>query len=389
MTKLALAALLIGLAACGGGKNDIVPIDVPPTGPRCDPRTHAGCEPGEKCATRFLQTSPSEIAEIACVPDGTVEIDGACTYGEAGVLGYSSCKAGGECVSGVCKQVCDHQGGSPMCDASHACSTYVNIFESDGKPVAGVCDVRCDPLTQVLAVGTKTAACGSTDPAVADTGCFTFDAVDYTCARIPAAARGLTDRMRAYGPSTGGAYVNGCAAGYIPWLYEQEGSMIVICSGLCAPAPTDNTAQNMPNAKGDAAALVKLPTKAAPEAGDGVCTADKKGSAEPEDCHYMWFWNRDSMGNLLPGPYNDTTGICFAYGKYNVTRAGAVHGWPPCEMLPPAGATADPVYGNANEWPCVPSTQAKLASPKLRSVASDFRLGVRPGPATRHILRQE
>src|SRR6187200_2132414 len=106
MTKLALAALLIGLAACGGGKNDIVPIDVPPPGPRCDPRTHAGCEPGEKCATRFLQTSPSEIAEIACVPDGTVEIDGACTYGEAGVLGYSSCKAGGECVSGVCKQVC-------------------------------------------------------------------------------------------------------------------------------------------------------------------------------------------------------------------------------------------------------------------------------------------
>jgi hypothetical protein len=387
MTRLALAALLLGIVACGGDGNVII-IDAPPPIMLCDPRAQTGCEAGEKCATRRLQTEPSELTEIACVPDGTVDIDGACMYGPDGANGYSNCKAGGECVNNICKQICDHQGGAPKCDANHACSIYENLFESNNMPVAGVCDPQCDPLTQELAIGVKTAACGSTDPAMADSGCFTFDGIDFTCARIPTVARNLTDRMRGYGPASGGVYINGCAAGYLPVLIEQTGSMVGICSGICAPAKTDSTQPG--NALGDVNAVVKLHNKAMPEAGDGLCTADKKGSTEPENCHYMWFYNV-SNNMILPSPYNDTTGICFAYGKYNVTINGAQVGFPDCAKLPPAGAPADPVYGHANDWPCVPSTElAPLTSDKrVNPAARDFHVGARPGPGVRHILRQE
>jgi hypothetical protein len=391
MTKLALAALLIGLAACGGGRNDVLGTDGGPDGPpHCDPRAQTGCEPGQKCATRFLQTTPTELSEIACVPDGTVEIDGECDYMPPGETGYSDCKAGGECVNGVCKQICDHQGSNPKCDQNHACSRYENIFESNNMAVAGVCDPKCDPLTQELQVGMTTAACGSTDPAMADSGCFTFDQIDFTCARIPTAARNLTDRMRGFGPASGGVYINGCAAGYLPMLIEEEGSMIGICSGICAPAKTDNSAQNMGNALGDVNVVAKLHNKAMPEAGDGICTATKKGSTEPENCHYMWFYNI-SNGAIVPSPYNDTTGICFAYTKYKVTLSGVQQNFPPCQSLPPAGEPPLPPYGNADDWPCVPSTEATFTGGKLKvsPAARDFRLGVRPGPGLRHILRQE
>lgn len=402
MTKLALAALLIGLVACGCGRNnDIIPTDALDGPAHCDPRGQTGCEPGQKCATRFLTEAPNELSEIACVPDGTVEIGGACEYMDPGERGYSNCKAGGECVSGVCKQICDHQGSDPKCDQNHACSLYENIFESNNRAVAGVCDPKCDPLTQELLTGTNTAACGSTDPAMADSGCFTFDLIDFTCARIPGdnpatpeieGARHLTDRMPGLAPAEGEAvYVNGCAAGYVPMLIEEEGSMVGICSGLCAPAKTDSSPQNMGNALGDVNAVAKLHDKALPEAGDGICTAGKKGSAEPENCHYLWRYNI-SNGAIVPSPYNDTTGICFAYGKYKVTLNGVEHPYPACQSLPPAGQPELPPYGNANEWPCVPSTEVPTTlagKRRMSQVARDFRVGVRPGPGRRHILRQE
>jgi hypothetical protein len=385
MTKLTLAALLIGLASCGGG--DVVLIDGPPPVMLCDPRAQTGCEAGQKCATRFLTEPPNELSEIACVADGGVELGGACTYGLAGETGYSNCKAGGECVSGICKQICDHLGGNPKCGTDYACSRYENIFESNNQTVAGVCDTRCDPLTQALAIGVKKDACGSTDPAMADSGCFTFDQVDFTCARIPPAARNLTDRMKGFGPASGGVYVNGCAAGYLPMLIERTGSMVGICSGICAPAKTDST--QTAKAAGDPAAIVKLHNKAMPEAGDGVCVADKKGSGLEANCHYMWFYNI-ANNQIIPSQYNDTTGICFAHSVYQVTINGTMMGFPKCESLPPAGAPPLGSYGNASDWPCVPSAEATFTGGKLKvnPAAKDFRIGARPGPGVRHKLRQ-
>src|SRR5204863_8966688 len=142
-------------------------------------------------------------------PDGTIAEGGACTVGAPGPSGYSNCVKGSECVAGTCKQICDHQGGAPMCDSNHACSQYEGLFDPGGTTVAGVCDPKCDPLTQALAVGTTTAACGSPNPAMPNAGCFTFDGVDYTCAPVGPSTLPLTDRMPARGPASGGAYVNG------------------------------------------------------------------------------------------------------------------------------------------------------------------------------------
>lgn len=393
MTKLALAALLIGLVACDGGGSNVIPTDADPDPLRCDPRTQTGCEAGQKCANRLLLPEPNVISEITCVPDGTVELGGACEIGPAGALGYSDCRAGGECVNDICKQICDHQGGSPKCAADHACATYTNVLESNGMSVAGLCEPRCDPLTQELASGTNIVACGSTDPAMPDRGCYTQDRVDFICARIPEAARDLTDRMRGYGPASGGVYVNGCAAGYMSVLAETTGSMVRICSGICAPASSNNsTPETQENALGDVDAVVKLHDKATAEAGDGLCTQGKKGSAEAANCYYLWGFNTNSSGMIRPSPYNDTTGICVAYGKYTFTVNGMQASWPDCAQLPPAGGTEDPIYGFANEWPCVPTTEISFTGTmqaKVNPALRDLRLGARPGPGVRHLLRQE
>lgn len=397
MIKLALAALLMGLVACGGDGPNIIVFDAPPDGPAlCDPRAQTGCEAGMKCSTRRLSAT---LSEVACVPDGTVAVDGACEYGAFGELGYSNCKAGSECVNEVCKQICDHQGGNPRCLDTHACGRYTNILEQNDMTIAGVCDPKCDPLTQALLVGSVTAACGSQDPAAPDQGCYSFDLVDWTCAAIPQQAKGKTDRKPALANSQGFPFVNGCEAGYISMTVQDTGSMTFVCSGVCAPGKTDSV--DTTNVKGDPDVVAKLHDKAAPAAGDGVCTIGKKGSSDfgnQQNCHYMWFWNFDRQGNYLPSPYNDTTGICFTYSQYRVnhdnnTGTDPVR-WPGCEELPPAGQPGNPMYepvGNANDWGCVPEGEAALTNGKrpVNPLAKDVQLGFRPGVAVRHLLRQE
>ena len=398
MKKLALAALLIGLAACGGdGRNNNVVIldgNVDSAPATCNPLTQTGCAVGEKCANRTLQGAPNEINEIACVPDGTVTQDQACTEGPPGAMGYSNCAAGFECVNAVCKQICDHQGGTPKCDAQHACSRYDGLFESGDMTVAGVCDPKCDPLTQALLAGSNTEACGSPMAASPTNGCYTFDLVDFTCAGIPTQARGLIDRMKAFGPASGGAYVNGCAAGYLPFFREQTGSTTTICAGLCAPTKTDTA--NATNFRGDPTVPAKLHTAAAPAAGDGVCAVGKKGSEANENCHYLWMYNNDGM-NYLPGPYNDTLGVCFGFThyKYDATADGgsAMQDYPACQNLPPKGGTPSVPYGTADEWPCYSSTDAAAfvggkSTRKVNPVVKEFRVGSRPGAGLRHLVRQ-
>lgn len=396
--KLALGALLIALVACdGGGKKPVTLVDgsVDSAPATCNPLTQTGCAAGEKCANRTLQGPPNEINEIACVPDGTVGQDMPCTEGAPGATGYSNCAKGFECVSSVCKQICDPQGGTPKCDGQHACSRYDGLFESGDMTVAGVCDPKCDPLTQALLVGTNTAACGSQNPATPNAACYTFDRIDFTCAGIPMPARGLTDRMKAYGPASGGAYVNGCAAGYVPFFFEQTGSTTIVCSGLCAPAKTDNTPANMGNARGDVTVPAKLHTSAAPVAGDGVCAVGKKGSEANENCHYLWWYNFDDNDMLIPSPYNDTLGVCFGFTHYNfdhdMNQGTPNVGFPACQQLPPKGGTPDPIYKTADQWPCIPSTEAlpfAKGKVKVNPIAKDFRVGSRTGEGLRHLVRE-
>ncbi len=418
MKKLALGALFAGLMACGGGgggNNDIVLPDGSGGdggGDVCSPLTQAGCAAGEKCAWIEDQDNPP-LGHIGCTPDGSVAVGGACTVGAAGPAGFSNCVKGSECVAGTCKQICDHQGGAPMCDANHACGRYEGLFESGDVTVAGVCDPKCDPLTQALKAGTNTAACGSPMPAMPNAGCFTFDYVDFTCAPVGPSTLPLTDRMPARGPASGGAYVNGCSPGFVPFWREATGSNVIVCAGMCAPAKSDNSTAALRAAnKGDPAVPAKLPLEAAPAAGNATCAAGKKGSEANENCLFLWPFNVEN-NMLVVSDYNNTLGICFGYTHYTYdhdNNAGTPNrGVPGCETLPPktpvpANCTEMPagsgsysgtgcLDGLAHEWGCYNTTDSGVtfAANKpapLKPFMREFR--ARPygeGTGVRHMIR--
>ncbi|MBA3801057.1 MAG: hypothetical protein H0X18_18575 [Geodermatophilaceae bacterium] len=356
------------------------------------------------------------IGHIGCAPEGTVAAGGACTVGAAGPAGYSNCAKGSECVAGTCKTICDHQGGAPACDANHACGQYEGLFESGDMTVAGVCDPKCDPLTQALLAGTTTAACGSPDPAAPNAGCFTFTGIDFTCAPVGPTTLALTDRMPARGPTSGGAYVNGCAPGFLPFFREMTGSNVIVCAGMCAPLKTDMTPALRANVVGSKTVPAKLPTKAAPEAGDAICVTNKKGSsleAIGQNCLFMWPFNVEN--NMLPeSPYNDGLGICFDFRKYTYDRDNNA-GTPPeqvpsCAALPPKGTvpacTCDAMGSNctgtgcpdgqAHEWGCYNTTDTGITAftndkaqvPAIKPVMREFRVGaIGTGEGVRHLIR--
>lgn len=412
MMKLSWGAVLIALAAaaCSGGKDKPKLVDASTQPTTCSPLTQAGCNAGEKCAW-IEDVAPTETTEavghIGCVPDGTKQLGEQCTQSNADGTGHSDCVAGTECVAGFCRQICDHQGGEPMCDANHACAQYSSLFETADQTIAGVCDVRCDPLTQTANAGSITAACGTSDPTKPRFGCY-GDGVDFTCApnSLPGKCSTSTDvrcnysynddvdgngmndrcptgetcnldmdamrvdRVAAATPGPNTAYINGCAPGFVPFFFEMTGSTTVVCSGLCSPMKTDTTLTA--NVIGNPNTPAKLPLEAAPAAGNAVCVAGKKGSlpvSGNENCLHMWPFNVEN--NMLPQtPYNDTLGVCRDFTQYtydddnnqNTPRVGI----PSCHQLPPKGTVANCTcnaegfncsgtgcpHGQAHEWGC-------------------------------------
>jgi hypothetical protein len=427
MSKLALGVLIVigTFAACGGKDPVLIDANTADAGEICNILDQTGCMEGLKCA--WLRDSQT-LGHIDCVPEGAVALDGACGYGAPGPAGYSNCVHGTECVNSVCKSICDHNGGPPMCDTNHACSQYDGLFESASVTIAGVCDPKCDPLTQELSVGTTKAACGSVDPTKPDSGCYTFDVQSFTCAGVPdqvvekrtaTPPAPVTDRQPALTPNGFGSnpgYINGCEAGYVPFLRESTGSTVSVCVGLCAPAKTD--VANTTKPAGDAAVLVKLANEAAPAAGNGICAALKKGSTgvTTQNCTFIWPFNNDGM-KFLPGPYNDTLGFCRDFSKYNYDpdQGGplAMRNWPSCQTLPspkapPANCTCDATNGctgtgcpdgAADEWFCYGFTETFMMAParapkegipmpaKMKQHIMDERIGGGKAMLQRHKLR--
>lgn len=429
------------LGACGGGNdNPMILIDGSTVDSTvadiCNPLTQAGCAANEKCAWIVDQDNP-RIGHIGCAPVGTdaVPVGGACMQGPAGPMGYSNCEKGSECVAGTCKTICDHQGGSPMCGENFSCSRYASLFVSGDTTVAGVCDPNCDPLTQKLLGGNMGEACGSTDPAKPTQGCFTFDSVEFSCAPSSLAGKcsvttttvcnysagtgcptgeecnadpdaWLTDRRVARGPESGGAYVNGCAPGFLPFFREMTGSNTVVCAGMCSPLDTDNT---MPaNNKGNAQTPAKLPNEATSMAGNATCQVNAKGSVANQNCIYLWPFNVEN-GMLIESPYNDTLGLCFAYGFYTYdhdNNTGTTNrGVPGCETLPPksappANCTCDAMGsctgtgcpdGLAHQWGCYDTTTtnaftASNPAAALKPFMREFRVGYGAGRGVKHQL---
>jgi len=380
MNKLALGALFAGLVACGGGGNStkVTTVVVDGSGPdgvsgACNPLTQTGCNAGEKCNWIYDQLMPTVVGHIGCEAEGTTAIGGDC--GNRAV-GPDSCVKGAECVSGECKQICDNQGGAPMCDADHACVQYQNTFVDGTNTVAGVCDPGCDPLTQRLKVG-NAEACGSADPTKPAKGCYGYG--EYSCSgtapTVPVEmAVTLTDRV-----APAGDYLNACAPGFMPILISETGSSTGLCNGLCAALESDQT-KPAANEVGDAAALAKNPTAAAPAAGNAVCTAGHRGSATDglETCRFLWIYNVDDAGMINVTPYTDIMGVCFARNKYRYDSNGdgmldANDAFTPeCHTLKPHtnGDTVD--YDDAGDFFC-----QKLANDMFAPGANTYKPGDR------------
>jgi hypothetical protein len=367
MKKLALGALIAGLAACGGGGSDHNTVIVTDGGddgggaPGCSPTAQTGCNAGEKCTWINDQDDPP-IGHVGCAPDGAIAIGETCTEPAAGPMGYDTCKKGSYCISGECKQICDNNGGTPACDGDHSCTIYDGLFENSGSTVAGVCDPGCNPLTQELKIGTNKAACGSPMANAPTKGCYGFD--DYSCAPVPTGALTLIDRQVPKGNASGNPYLNGCAPGFIPFFFEMTGSTKTLCSGLCAAVETDNTKGAR---LGDPNALGKIPTDSAPVAGHATCTANIKGSNTTNDsCIFIYPYVVKEDGTFdqgfQTGPYFDTMGVCFDNSKFtydsnndmtNSPPGGADLNIPQCDSLPPPSAgTATSDTDDAADWDC-------------------------------------
>ena len=388
MKKLT-GALFIGLvAACGGGSDNPTFVDASVVDGQsvCNPKAQTGCNAGEKCTWINDQDNPP-IGHVGCAPDGTVAIGTACTEGPAGPMGYDNCVKGSVCLAGVCKQICDVDGGQPTCDQNHACTRYADFFEVGGTAVAGVCDPSCDPLTQELKVGTNTAACGSANPLMPNSGCYGYD--EFSCAPTGMTSWGLTDRQAPRTNASGNPYLNGCAPGFIPFFFEMTGSTKTLCSGFCsAREVTSATPMAELAAKGNPQAIGKLPTKAA-DVGDATCEVGKKGSAGTSTCMFMWYYLEDDAGDLNDqfesGPLLDTLGICQATEFFRYDSDGDMMpdaNYPGCWELPARSAATPDDDDDVSDWPwCVkranwmpPAATAARKSGPAAQMKSDFRI---------------
>ncbi len=325
----------------------------------CNPLTQTGCNAGEKCTWWHDQDSPP-IGHVGCAPNGTIAVGAACTEPAAGPLGYDDCVRGSYCIGGVCKRVCDLEGGAPTCAATDSCTRYADVFEQNGLTVAGVCDPGCDPLTQELASGA--AACGSPIPDQPNKGCYGYDA--FSCAPASMTSWSLTDRQPPRTNAAGNPFLNGCAPGFIPFFYEMTGSTRTLCAGFCAALDTDNTAALHDNALGSTTARAKLPLSPAAVAGDGTCAIGKKGSHATSRCRFMWPYVEDDAGNLPPefeaGGYAETLGVCMAIGFFQYDSNDDLTpdtAYPDCANLPPRSVATTGRFDDAMDWQCYRRSQ--------------------------------
>jgi hypothetical protein len=373
-----LAIVCLAVIACGD-EPELVPVpDADPiVTTQCSPLTQAGCKFGQKCTWLLDAVMPDYAGHIGCAPDGPANVGDACMYGAAGATGYDMCKRGAVCSdyqggAGVCKQICDQQGGYPECDSQHTCVVYSGLFDTgSATPAAGgVCDRACDPIADNDFDGSgsaskKTGAVCGTDQTI---GCYgypsfgSYPKTGFSCTADVSAAVpgpiGLRHRVRCTtdngcadpGPTI---YVNSCNQGYLPVLVESTSVSIVICTALCKPKNcyAGNCGVNNASRLGEAPHRCTNP--------DRVGTFDT--SATGEHCRFMWSFELDDQGTLLRSPTSDTVGLCFDHAKYLYdTNADNTPDtpYPACATLPNGFGTGATL--GAADLGCVDTANAGL-----------------------------
>lgn len=357
MKTLAFGVLLAGfLAACGGGGSgdDVVPpIDARSDGTTasdgpttivdapvsliCDPVAPPGmqdCASGEKCTWIRVQTTPTIIGALGCVPDGDVALGGTCTRGPEGqTTGYDNCVAGAYCIGpstgGVCQDICGFDGSAnAACATDFACTRYQNTFSNAMEdPIAGACNPKCDPVTQ-----TQDAL--PHDPCPAGRGCYTLTSTTTTIAVC--ATAGTIAHNEAI---TGTPAANSCLPFHAP-RPTAPGATTRECGALCVP---NDVSQNL---------------NVGDEGGTGTHTCSDLNAPPPEatnggeSCRYFWF--REPFTTL--SPFSNRMGWCWDHTQNWYDSNNDMMGdmkLPRCinlpvgmDLLPPISSPAvpDPLY---------------------------------------------
>ena len=230
MKKLAFAALFMGatgLLACGGDDDGddgtpVFPDAGDPGSATCNPVSQQGCDAGEKCTWVVVSEDPF-LGRTDCVADGTVEVGGACTEGEAGeATGFDDCVGGALCMNGICREICSFNPQS--CGEGFTCASYENTFEDDTNQNTGVCDPTCNPVTQDCDEGF---------------GCYLQLSTGVgSCAGVPAEAAELEQNDPCLSPNGGmSCYLNGCNMGFASTPAWLDGEM-PHCTAYCTPVST-------------------------------------------------------------------------------------------------------------------------------------------------------
>ncbi len=335
----------------------------------CDLIAQTGCGPLERCTWVKDQADPP-IGHLACMPDGTIPVGGACMFAATGV---DACIAGSLCLMDQCMPLCDPNGGPSGCGATQRCNTYTGLAMSGTTFLAGLCNDGCDPLTQELPDGT--AACRSPTPSQPSRGCYGEQV--HSCMPSWEELWSLTDRDQPRLSPSGVPWNNGCAPGFQPMLYEMTGSTRLVCAGLCAALDTDNTPALSANADGDPMARGKLPTSSSAAVGNATCSIGKKGSRASSECRFMW-WFEDDTGlrpDFISSGLADRLGLCIAleYFKYDANADMVPETtFPSCSTLPPRNAFTLGPHDDAIDWGCYRYTTAIAKGAATRT--TDVRL---------------
>ncbi len=261
MKKLVLtvaAVSTLALGACGGDSNGTGPIDIVDSGvpndtgeapPVCNPVTQAGCASGEKCGELILVADDREtlnidefLAQIACVPDGTVTEGMACVDGTPGqATGYDDCAATYDCFQGVCTALCGSAPDTCLTDPPAAFgegTNCANNFQNHFNDTTGVCLAACNPTMDTLETPKGMDAVVVNDVCGADSSCgMNAITAKTTCSGTPAQSATQTQNEVPFGPGVGQYFSNGCASGFTTLLNENVGadSGEPNCARYCTP----------------------------------------------------------------------------------------------------------------------------------------------------------
>lgn len=398
MKKLALGALFVGLiAACGGGSSNpkIKVVDSNgDTGPTvCSPTLQTGCQATEKCTWIIDATTPMYVGHVGCVPDGTAAVGASCMFGAAGATGYDNCSKGGVCsafgtpmTAGTCKQVCDNQGGAPMCDGTHVCVTYSRLFSTGATSpaAAGVCDLACNPLMDNDFDGSAGPQVkpGNTCGSNYQIGCYgipsagTPPATGWSCTGDINSNPDKNLRHRAEcttatgcADTDGTIYVNSCNQGYLPLFRESTAVSTAVCIAMCAPLDCYDGAGGHCGT-GSANRLGATPHRCTnPDITTGSGAMPPSTLLGHEECEYLWAQELDGSNNWLKSPTSNTMGFCFDHYQYLYDPTGgnnpSIH-LPGCEALQLIGSGSDKTmpntYFGAVDFGCVSTTTAGIGS---------------------------